>query len=272
MLKAVVIASANDATVAVAEHIAGTADAFVELMNQRAHELGLEHSVFHSVHGLPPGKGQEEDRMCAYDLAVVGRELMKYPEVLEWAGMKEAPFRDGQFQMTNTNHLILKTGYTRAAGFEVTATATRGDLNLIAVVMGAPTKKGCFDEAAKLLTSGFSQYQAVAAAKKGQAVGPPVPVDGGEAEQVNAIAAADLHLLVKRAAGKEVAVQAKVPRLLTAPVQKGQAIGEVTVTRGDETLGKVPLVVDRDVAATGWLSWWWNRGLASTEAAQQPGQ
>ncbi|TMA82386.1 MAG: D-alanyl-D-alanine carboxypeptidase [Deltaproteobacteria bacterium] len=175
LLKAIVIASANDGAVAVAEYVAGSTDAFVALMNQRAKDLGLADSEFHSVHGLPPGRGQQPDLMSAADLAIVARKLAEFPEIMEWAAMSEAPFRDGQLQMRNTNHLVrtyagadgLKTGYYAAAGFEVTATATRDGLRLLAVVLGAPTKKGCFDEAAKLLTTGFAGYKTIQAAKAG---------------------------------------------------------------------------------------------------------
>ena len=148
MLKAIMIASANDAAVAVAEHIVGSTAAFVDLMNARAKALGLADTTYQSVHGLPPGKGQTADLTSAHDLAVLGRELMKYPEIMQWAGTASAGFRNDTLQMANTNHLVrtfngatgLKTGYYREAGFCVTATATRSDLNLIAVVLGLPTK------------------------------------------------------------------------------------------------------------------------------------
>src|SRR5262249_54569138 len=125
MLKAVMIASANDAAVAVAEHIAGSTEAFVDLMNKRAKERGLTDTTYQSVHGLPPGKGQTADITSAYDLAVLGRALMRFPDVMRWAGTASAGFRNDTLQMSNTNHLVrtypgatgLKTGFYVQAGF-----------------------------------------------------------------------------------------------------------------------------------------------------------
>ena len=269
MLKAIMIASANDAAVAVAEHIAGSTAAFVDLMNERAKALGLADTTYQSVHGLPPGKGQTADLTSAHDLAVLGRELMKYPEVMQWAGTASAGFRNDTLQMANTNHLVrtfngatgLKTGYYREAGFSVTATATRNDLNLIAVVLGLPTKNECFGETARILNEGFASYRVVAPAHRGTAVG-QIPVAGANGETVQAVALDDLRLLVKRGDDKGIAVEARIPRLLQAPVHEHQPVGDVVIRRGDQELGHVGVVADRDVAATGWLSWLWNRSLS----------
>src|SRR2546425_2622904 len=270
MLKAIMIASANDAAVAVAEHIAGTPAAFVELMNARAKALGLADTTYQSPHGLPPGKGQTADMTSAHDLVVLGRELMKFPEVMRWAGTATAGFRDDTLQMANTNHLIrtyagatgLKTGYYREAGFSVTASATRNDLSLIPAVLGLPTKQESFSEAARLLNESFATYRVVAPARRGAAVG-QVPIAGGSEGSVRAMALGDLRLLVKRGEDKGVVVEAHIPRLVQAPVKLRQPLGDIVVRRGDQELGRVPVVADRDVTATGWLSWLWNRGLSS---------
>ena len=264
LLASIMIASANDAAVAVAERIAGTTDAFVALMNSRAKALGMADSEFHSVHGLPPGRGQQPDLMSAADLVTLGRALSAFPEVLEWAKTSEAPFRSGALQMRNTNHLVrtysgadgLKTGYYTAAGFEVTATATRSGLRLMAVVLGAPTKRGCFDEAAKLLTTGFASYRAIDAAKAGTPVGAPIAVRSGTTTQVSGLAAADLRLTVPRTDSTAVKVEVKVPAEITAPVKKGQVIGEVVVTRGTESLARVDVVAAAEVESTSWWSGW----------------
>ena len=271
MLKSIMIASANDAAVAVAEHIAGSTAGFVELMNERAKTLGLADTTYQSVHGLPPGKGQTADLTSAHDLAVLGRELMRFPDVMRWAGTASAGFRNDTLQMANTNHLVrtysgatgLKTGYYREAGFSVTATATRNDLNLIAVVLGLPTKNECFAEAGRVLNEGFTGYRVVAPAHRGAPVG-QIPVAGGNGETVQALALDDLRLLVKRGDDKGIAVEARIPRLLEAPVRQRQPLGDVVVRRGDQELGRVGVVADRDVAATGWLSWLWNRSLSPT--------
>jgi D-alanyl-D-alanine carboxypeptidase (penicillin-binding protein 5/6) len=202
--------------------------------------------------------------MSAADLVTLGRALGAFPEVLEWAKTSEAPFRGGALQMRNTNHLVrtfagadgLKTGYYTAAGFEVTATATREGLRLMAVVLGAPTKKGCFDEAAKLLASGFAGYRAVDAAQAGKPIGTPIAVRSGKFPEVAGLAAGDLHLTVPRAGSGQVKVEVKVPPEITAPVKKGQVVGEVVVTRGPESLGRVDVVAAADVESTSWLAGW----------------
>ncbi len=212
------------------------------------------------------GPGQTADLTSAHDLAVLGRELLRFPEVMQWAGTQSAGFRGGALQMTNTNHLIgsypgatgLKTGFYREAGFSVTATATRNDMNVIAVVLGVPTKAGCFGEAARLMNEAFANYRMLVAARRGAVVS-EVPVASGDGDSVKAIATDDLRLLVKRSDDKGVAVEARIPRLLQAPVRREQPLGEVVVHRGDQELGRVSVVADRDVAATGWLSWFWNR-------------
>jgi D-alanyl-D-alanine carboxypeptidase (penicillin-binding protein 5/6) len=268
MARAVAIASANDAAAAIAEHVAGTGQAFVDRMNARARELGLADTTYRSVHGLPPEKGQEPDLTSAYDLAQLARAVLVHREVLGWSSTPEAPFRGGTFRLSNTNHLVrwykgitgLKTGYYHQAGFGVTATANRGDLGLIAVVLGARTKRGSLGEAARLLDHGFSTYRLVRATEKGGSVGPPIAVSGGEVAEIRGVASADLRLVVTQAEARQPQVEVRVPKLLEAPVRKGQRIGEVLVVSERGSLGRADLLADRDVAATGWVarwrSWW----------------
>ncbi len=273
MLEAVMISSANDASVAVAEHVAGSTPAFVELMNARAKTLGLTGTVYQSVHGLPPEAGQTPDLTTARDLMTLGRELMRHPDAARWGGTAESTFRNGSFVMRNTNHLVrtydgatgLKTGYYAKAGFSVTATARRGDLSLIAVVLGSPGKQGSFTEAARLMSEGFANYRMVVAARRGVPVG-TVPVSGGSAESVKAMAVDDLRVLVKRSDDKSIAVEARIPRLVSAPVQNRQSLGTIVVRRGDDEVASVPVIADAEVPAVGWLSWLWNRGLAGSPA------
>ena len=271
LLKAVMIASANDAAVAVAEHVAGSTAAFVELMNARAKALGLADTTYQSPHGLPPAKGQTADLTSAHDLAVLARELMRFPEAVRWGGTASAGFRNDTLAMANTNHLIrtyagatgLKTGYYREAGFSVTATASRNDLALIAVVLGLPTKEESFAEAARLLNESFATYRVVAPARRGAPVG-QVPIAGGSEGSVRAMALGDLRVLVKRGEDKDVVVEARIPRLVQAPVRLREPLGDVVVRRGDQELGRVAVVAEREVPATGWLSWLWNRRMSSS--------
>jgi D-alanyl-D-alanine carboxypeptidase (penicillin-binding protein 5/6) len=244
--------------------IAGSTAAFVDLMNQRARELELGDSEFHSVHGLPPSPGQEPDLMSAMDLAILGRRLAAFPQIVEWAAMSDAPFRDGQLAMRNTNHLVrtypgadgLKTGFYAAAGFEVTATATRDGLRLLAVVLGAPAKRGCFDEAARLLSSGFAGYRVVQPAKAGQPAGGAIAVASGTVASFTGVAARDLRFTLPRSEAAAVKVEVRVPPRIVAPVKKGQVVGEILATRGDKQLGRVEIVAPEDVDSTSWWSKW----------------
>ena len=260
LLAALLIQSANDAAVAVAEHVAGSIGAFVERMNGRARELGLADTEFHSVHGLPPDRGQAPDLSSARDLARLARALLRYPEARRWVTTREAGFRRGAFRMRSTNRLLwkvegatgVKTGYFRAAGFGVTGTARRRGLELVAVVLGAARRGGCFDHAAGLLERGFAEYRLVAPARAGEAVGPSIRIAGGSIARLRAVAAADLRLLLPRPRAAGAAVEVHLPAQLPAPVRRGDRVGEIVVRRGTETLGRIDLVAPRDVAARPW--------------------
>jgi serine-type D-Ala-D-Ala carboxypeptidase (penicillin-binding protein 5/6) len=248
MMEAIAIHSANDASVAVAEAVAGSSEAFVELMNERAKELGMHDTTYHSPHGLPPSKGQQADMSSAHDMALVARELVKYPDVMKWSGTKEAPFRNGAMMLTNTNRLVretgwvdgLKTGYYREAGFNVTATAKRNNLRLIAVVMGAPQKHDCFGEAARLLTKGFGEYKELPAVKKGDIVANDVAVKGGKPRFVRVIAGENLSVLAKRADKPTFSVELVLAGDVQAPLSANARVGDIVVKEGDAVVGKVP--------------------------------
>jgi serine-type D-Ala-D-Ala carboxypeptidase (penicillin-binding protein 5/6) len=250
MMEAIAIHSANDASVAVAETVAGSSDAFVELMNQRAKELGMHDTVYHSPHGLPPGKGQQADISSAYDMAVVARELVKFPDVMKWSGTKEAPFRNGTMTLTNTNRLVretgwvdgLKTGYYREAGFNVTATANRDNLRLIAVVMGAEQKRDCFGQAAQLLTKGFGEYRELSAVKKGDVVANGVAVKDGKPGFVRVVAGDNLNVLAKRTDKPTFSVELVLAGEVRAPLSANARVGDVVVKDGNTVVGKVPAV------------------------------
>jgi len=160
MMRAVMVASANDAAYAIAEFVAGTRNAFVDLMNEKAVKLNMVDSKFFSMHGLPPSEGQEPDMSSPHDLALLAREIVKHPQLLAWTALKTEPFRDGTLIMRNHNNLMnrfsgmdgLKTGFYREAGYSIVATASRNNLRLIAVVMGSPAAKirdGIVDEKLK---------------------------------------------------------------------------------------------------------------------------
>jgi serine-type D-Ala-D-Ala carboxypeptidase (penicillin-binding protein 5/6) len=248
MMKAIVIHSANDASVAVAEAAAGSREDFVDQMNQRARELGMKETTYHSPHGLPPSKDQEGDMTTAYDLALLAREIMKHPELMGWADTAESSFRDGSFQLMNTNHLVrttpwvtgLKTGYTREAGFCVTATAARNKMDLIAVVMGSPTKKQCFEEALRAFNKGFNSFQPLVAVRKGDVVANDVPVKYGNPRFVRIVAGDELSVVAQKGVKRSFSLELSMPAELQAPLDAAAPVGTVVVREDGREIGRVP--------------------------------
>ncbi len=178
LMKAMMVASANDASYAISEHVAGSKDKMIRLMNEKAKVLGLADTQFHTVHGLPPAKGEKEDLTSCHDLAILARELIKYPKLMEWTSIQSDTFRGGRFTLSNTNKLLgkfpgtdgLKTGYFREAGFNIVATARRGEIRFIAVIMGSPTGKIRDAAAMEKLQKAFAQYKMLNIVKKGEVV------------------------------------------------------------------------------------------------------
>jgi D-alanyl-D-alanine carboxypeptidase (penicillin-binding protein 5/6) len=170
LLYALMVQSANDAAVALAIHIAGSKQGFVAMMNQKAQALGMKNTHFYSVHGLPPDKGQKPDQTTAFDLSILCRTLSKMPQALKYTSTEERGFRDGKFIMRNHNHLLgevvgcdgFKTGYFRAAGFSIAATAKRGGVRIIAIVMGSERREVRDGKASEFLEKGFSMEKAEA--------------------------------------------------------------------------------------------------------------
>jgi len=182
LLYALIIQSANDAAVALAIHVAGSKDAFVALMNEKAAALGMKNTTFYSVHGLPPSEGQKPDITTARDMAVLARELSKNPDVFKYTGTRERDFRGGEFIMRTHNKLLasvdgcdgFKTGYFKAAGFSIVATAKRGGVRIIAVVIGSLDRKVRDAKASELIAIGFAKVKPR----------PEAPVDKEIVEQV----------------------------------------------------------------------------------------
>ena len=266
LLKATMIHSGNDATAALAEYVGGYANAFVDMMNDRAAQLGLKDTRFHSVHGLPPEAGQQDDVMSAADLATLGREVLKFPQLAEWASKMQEPFRDGQFILVNPNHLLkdypgadgIKTGFHNRAGFCVTGSAKQGDLRLIVVIMGTPTRGACFTSAAQLLNYGFANYRMFLPVQGNVVLeGRDIAVRGGLAERVPIAAKQDVKILLKKGDEKKVAVTVKTPDRVWAPLTVGQAVGEIVVSFDGAVVSTVPAVVTQEVGqASLWRRWW----------------
>jgi D-alanyl-D-alanine carboxypeptidase (penicillin-binding protein 5/6) len=257
-MKAIVVHSANDSSVAMAEYLAGSTEAFVVMMNAEAAKLGMKDTHYYSVHGLPPAPGQQADVASAYDQALLARALVKHPQVLQWSGITTAPFRAGTFELRNTNHLVfnyngcdgLKTGFYNKAGFNVVATAHRGGLRLIAVVLGSPRKGENFRSAGEMLSEGFAQYEMKAIAKKGSASNVSVAVTDGSAPKIVPVWGDDAAIFMKRGDEKtSYKVNYSIPAMIAAPVRAGQKIGSAEVIVDGQSTATVALLAPSDVAA-----------------------
>ncbi|MCI9036264.1 MAG: D-alanyl-D-alanine carboxypeptidase [Oscillospiraceae bacterium] len=256
MLKAVCVASANDASVALGEHLAGSAEAFVEKMNQRAKELGMEDTHFLNPTGLP-ASGHVTS---AYDIALMSRELiLHHPDIRRFTTIWMDSLRDGAFGLNNTNKLIryyqgatgLKTGSTDGALYCLSATAERDGMELIAVILKAPTSTQRFEGAKVLLNYGFAAY-ALATAEP-PAPFQPIPVTLGEAASVMPRLAGDSTILGAKEKLAAMEVQVELEDELAAPVEEGQELGRMTVTSQGQTLAAIPLVASQAVPR---LTYW----------------
>ena len=267
LLIATMVHSANDAAQAIAEKIGGSSESFADLMNQRARDLGLKESRFYDPHGLPAEDPSRNDVMSAHDLAMLGRELMKHPFMRQLAVIPEMEFRNGTLQrIYNPNRLLrfyegatgIKTGYTGPAGFCITASAKRNNMELIAVVMGARTSRGpesSFEIAGRLMNMAFVNYKVVTPVKRGTVVA-QAPVQDGRASSVPVMAAVDGRALVKRGEEKGVSVRF-TGRAVSAPIRRGQRMGTIVVQHGQRTLAKIPAVAASDVAKEPWWKAFW---------------
>lgn len=236
LLKAVAVSSGNDAAVALGEAVAGCESAFVERMNRRAEELGMEHTHFLNCTGLPT----DGHVTCAMDIALMSRALLSHELIRRYTGIWMDSLRNGAFGLSSTNKLVryyegctgLKTGYTSGAGFCISATAKRGELELIAVVLGAKTSKDRFATASTLLDWGFANFQSVTVTPEEPLES--VPVTLGAQERVGLTCSA-ARVLVRAADAGAVTGELVLPQTLEAPVELGQVVGRYVIRVGDET-------------------------------------
>lgn len=250
LLEAIAVVSANDACVAVAEYLSGSEDEFVNRMNQRAKELGMVNSNFVNTNGLPA----KEHHSSARDIALMSRELLKYPQILKYTKVWTSALRGGKFHLKNTNELIakypgadgLKTGWTDEAGFCLSGTAIKNGLRLIAVVMRTPSGNARVQETAKLLDYGFRNFEKVQIVKKGQ-VKAKVRVKDGAKEDLRLITSKKWMALVPKGGTAKVVVKSEINEKIQAPIKKGQVLGRLVATRGDQKLGSIPLIAEEPV-------------------------
>ncbi len=253
LLKAVAIESANDAAVALAEHVAGSEMAFVARMNERAAQLGCKNTKFINATGLP-GDGGDDCLSSARDVAIMSRELLKYPDVHQWLTIWMGDVRDGKNLLTNTNRLIrfysgadgLKTGYTQRARYCLSATAKKNGVRIIGVVLGVPTSAQRFTDASTLLDAGFSLFEARNVAPSGKPIG-QVDVLRGANTKVNAVTAGDLSVVNLRGQESKVEVRVELPRYVQSPVRKGQTLGKMQALTEGKVYSEVRLVAEVDV-------------------------
>jgi D-alanyl-D-alanine carboxypeptidase (penicillin-binding protein 5/6) len=258
MVKSIAVSSANDCACAMAEHLAGSEQAFVAQMNARAKELGMEHTHFVNCTGLDDEPEATQHLTCAYDIAVMSRQLLaNHPDIKKFTTIWMDTVRDGSFGLANTNKMVrfyqgatgLKTGFTAKAGYCLSASAQREGMELIAVVMGAESSKDRFATCKQLLDYGFANFALVSP----ETPDASVPVKLGTQTQVSAVPGQQVRLLVDKQQRGNVTVQLQLEESLTAPVSRGQRIGTLTVRSGEQILAQVPLVAEEAVPR---LSWW----------------
>ena len=250
LLKAAVIASANDATVALAEKVAGSEESFVELMNNRAKELGMNDTVFKNATGLDA----EGHLSTAHDVALMSAELIKHPLIKNYSTVWMDTLRNGESELVNTNKLVrfyegttgLKTGTTSDAGYCLSATAQRNGMELVAVVMGGETSPARFEGAKKLLDYGFSNYSIQKIEPQFQN-GTKIKVKGGTESEVSLNAGAPLSILLKKSEKAEITQQLNLSDSILAPISKGDKIGEIEVYSGDTLIGTINITSGADV-------------------------
>ena len=250
MLKGIAVASANDGAVAMAEHIAGSEEGFVSMMNQRAKELGMENTNFVNTNGLD----DDNHFSSARDVALMSRELIKHPKIFEYTTIWTDSLRDGKFALANTNKLIrfyqgangLKTGSTSKAMCCLSATAMRNDMQLIAVVLGAPTSKERFGSASALLDYGFANYAVHGGIAAGEEAG-RIAVEKGTEAEVAAVARDACSVLVSKGEQDAVEKTVEMEESLCAPVKEGQTVGKIKLTLNGETLAETELVAQKEI-------------------------
>lgn len=245
LLRASVIASANDATVALAEAIAGSEETFVEQMNARAAELGMKNTHFVNACGLD----HDDHYTTAYDVALMSAELIGHERIKKYSTVWMDALRDGKSELVNTNKLVryysgatgLKTGTTSKAGCCVSATAERDGLGLVAVVMGAENSNERFSGAKKLLDYGFANWSFCEVTAKEELLG-EIAVKGGMTAKIPTEASGTVQLLLKKGKNAEIEQTVQLPQELTAPVRTGQEIGKITLTLEGKTVGEIKVV------------------------------
>lgn len=259
MLKAICVVSANDCTVAMAEYLAGSEEAFVKQMNEKAKTLGMKDTVFKNCHGID----EDGHVTSSYDIALMSRELLRnHPEITKYTTIWMDTLRDGKSQLVNTNKLVrnysgatgLKTGSTSLALYNLSASATRNGLSLIAVIMKAPTTKERFADAQKVLDYGFSNYSYKELGKKDDLIR-NLPVTKGVESNIDIVLESDMGALIQKGKEKEIVQNITLEESLKAPINKGQVVGEVNYILEDKTIAKANLVAAKEIKKVSFINY-----------------
>ena len=252
MVKSIAVSSANDCACAMAEHIAGSETAFVELMNKRAKELGMNDTNFVNCTGLDDDDSAKNHKTSAYDIAIMSRQLLKnHPDIKKFTTIWMDTVRNGAFGLSNTNKLVrfyqgatgLKTGFTSQAGYCLSASALREDMELIAVVMGCETSKDRFAACKSMLDYGFASYALVTP----QTETAEIPVKLGVSDSVTAVPAGEDAVLIDKSQKSQVTQQVVLEEQIDAPVSKGQRLGTLYIKAGEQVLKEIPMVAEQAV-------------------------
>lgn len=267
LLKAITLDAANDATIAAAEAIAGSVPACLELMNARAQKLGMEGTHYASIGGAAAPGPSASDATTARDLGRLTQALVRHPQVLQWASLTGLPFDQGSILLRNINQLIgtvpgvdgLQVSSSRAvagrgASYSVVATAQRGALRLIAVVLDAPDSGTRYNTAAELLEWGFAHYERLDVVREGEPVAFPIRVVDGSVSQLMPVAGQTFSLLRRRDEERDLQIRYQLPTVLTPPLQRHQPIGEVIIEEKGELVAVVPVLSPTKVVSTQMLS------------------
>ena len=274
MVKAIAVSSANDCACAMAEHLAGSETAFVEKMNQRAKELGMNDTHFVNCTGLDDDAAAADHKTSAHDIGVMSRELLKnHPDIKKYTTIWMDTLRNGTFGLSNTNKMVrfypgatgLKTGFTSKAGYCLSASAQRDGMELVAVVMGAKTSAERFSACKSLLDYGFSTYGVVTP----QVEELSVPVTLGTEDRVTAVPAQDPTLLIEKAQKNMVTTEITLEEGVKAPVSRGQKLGMLTVKAGEYVLKQIPLVAQDGVSRLSFGQIWGQVIRALTMSAKK---
>ena len=258
MVKSIAVSSANDCACAMAEHLAGSEDAFVGLMNEKARELGMNDTNFVNCTGLDDGPNADEHKTSAFDIALMSRELLtNHPDIKRFTTIWMDTVRNGEFGLSNTNKLIrfysgatgLKTGFTSGAGYCLSATAERDGMELIAVVMGAETSQIRNSACKQLLDYGFANFALVSPEMGEEAV---VPVRLGMETAVPLVPGENPRLLIDKALKSGITTEISIEPEVTAPVSQGQQLGTLTIRSGEQVLARIPLVAETEVPRLRW--------------------